>query len=284
MAEHKAIYPVEKMSSFFGISSSSYHKWAKDPVGFWKQQDSELLAKLREVCSMSLWRYGSPRIAKELNADGIRVSLPRIARLMGRNGINSIMKRKYRVTTNSNHLYPVNENLLLGDFSTRGPGQKWVSDITYIRTAEGWPYLTVIMNLADRKIVGWSMDNSMSAGSTVVAAWEMATRNRPVSGELMFHSDRGIQYASHVVERYTNIDERYGKAEIEEKRIIIGSMYPENICFDGVEHRTARLSEPLVLILLINSALKGKKNGKGSNSMNLSHQVARRGIEPLFPE
>lgn len=150
---------------------------------------------------MSKGRYGSPRITKELNADGIRVSRPRIARLMGRNGIKSIMKRKYRVTTNSNHLYPVNENLLLRDFSTTGTGEKWVSDITYIRTGEGWLYLTVIMDLADRKIIGWSMDNSMSASSTVVDAWKMAIKNRPLQGELIFHSDRGIQYASHEFRR-----------------------------------------------------------------------------------
>ncbi|MNL12596.1 IS2 transposase TnpB [compost metagenome] len=150
---------------------------------------------------MSKGRYGSPRITKELNADGIRVSRPRIARLMGRNGIKSIMKRKYRVTTNSNHLYPVNENLLLRDFSTTGTGEKWVSDITYIRTGEGWLYLTVIMDLADRKIIGWSMDNSMSASSTVVDAWKMAIKNRSLQGELIFHSDRGIQYASHEFRR-----------------------------------------------------------------------------------
>lgn len=189
------------MSSFFGISSSSYYKWAKDPVGFWEQQNFQLLAKLKEVYSMSKGRYGSPRITKELNADGIKVSRPRIARLMGRNGIKSIMKRKYRLTTNSNHLYPVNANLLLRDFSTTGTGEKWVSDITYIRTGEGWLYLTVVMDLADRKIIGWSMDNRMSAGSTVVDAWKMAIKNRPLERELIFHSDRGIQYASHEFRR-----------------------------------------------------------------------------------
>jgi len=189
------------MSSFFGISSSSYYKWSKDPVGFWQQQNAELLVRLKAVYSMSKGRYGSPRITKELNADGVRVSSPRIARLMGRNGIKSIMKRKYRATTNSNHLYPVNGNLLLRDFSTTCTGEKWVSDITYIRTGEGWLYLTVVMDLADRKIIGWSMDNSMSAGSTVVNAWKMAVKNRPLRGELIFHSDRGIQYASHEFRR-----------------------------------------------------------------------------------
>ena len=141
------------MSSFFGISSSSYYKWTKDPVGFWQQQNVELLGKLKEVYAMSRGRYDSP-LTKELNADGIKVSRSRIARLMGDNGIKSIMKRKYRVTTNSNHLYPVNPNLLLRDFSTTGTGEKWVSDITYIRTGEGWLYLTVVMDLADRKIIG----------------------------------------------------------------------------------------------------------------------------------
>lgn len=189
------------MSSFFGISSSSYYKWVKNPVGFWQQQDAELLERLKAVHTMSKGRYGSPRITKELNADGIKVSRPRIARLMCRNGIKSIMKRKYRVTTNSNHLYPVNPNLLLRDFSTTGTGEKWVSDITYIRTGEGWLYLTVVMDLADRKIIGWSMDNSMSASSTVVDAWKMAIKNRPVERELIFHSDRGIQYASHEFRR-----------------------------------------------------------------------------------
>nr|WP_199156726.1 DDE-type integrase/transposase/recombinase [Pedobacter sp. ASV2] len=97
------------------------------------------------------------------------------------------MKRKYKVTTNS-----VNENLLLRDFSTTSTGEKWVSDITYIRTCEGWLYLTVVMDLANRKIIGWSMDNSMSAGSTVVDAWKMAIKNRPLKSELIFHSDQGI--------------------------------------------------------------------------------------------
>src|SRR5690606_27941332 len=151
----------------------------KNPIGFWQQQDAELLERLKAVHTMSKGRYGSPRITKELNAEGIKVSRPRIARLMSRNGIKSIMRRKYRVTTNSNHLYPVNPNLLLRDFSTTGTGEKWVSDITYIRTGEGWLYLTVVMDLADRKIIGWSMGNSMSASSTVVDAWKMAIKNRP---------------------------------------------------------------------------------------------------------
>lgn len=150
---------------------------------------------------MSKGRYGSPRITSELRFDGVMASRPRIARLMKSNGIRSIMKRRYRVTTNSNHLYPVSENLLQRDFNAQDLGEKWVSDITYIRTGEGWLYLTVVMDLADRKIIGWSMDNSMSASSTVVHAWKMAIKNRPLEKQLIFHSDRGIQYASHEFRR-----------------------------------------------------------------------------------
>lgn len=185
------------MSLFFGITSSSYYKWAKDPVGYWHRQNLELLVKLKSVYAMSKGRYGSPRISIELRSDGVMASRPRIARLMKINGIKSIMKRKYRVTTNSNHLYPISANLLSRDFSTTGTGEKWVSDITYIRTGEGWLYLTMVMDLADRKIIGWSMDNSMSTNSTVVEAWKMAIKNRPVESQLIFHSDRGVQYASH---------------------------------------------------------------------------------------
>ena len=150
---------------------------------------------------MSKGRYGSPRITSELRSNGVMASRARIARLMKSNGIRSIMKRRYRVTTNSNHLYPVSENLLQRDFNAQDLGEKWVSDITYIRTGEGWLYLTVVMDLADRKIIGWSMDNSMSASSTVVDAWKMAIKNRPVEKQLIFHSDRGIQYASHEFRR-----------------------------------------------------------------------------------
>ncbi|WP_410478933.1 IS3 family transposase [Pedobacter frigiditerrae] len=96
--------------------------------------------------SKSKGRYGSPCITRELNADGIRLSRPRIARLMGRNAIKSIMKRRYRVTTNSNRHYPVNTRLLLSDFSTASTEEKWVSDITYVRTED----INVVIDLADR--------------------------------------------------------------------------------------------------------------------------------------
>ncbi len=115
---------------------------------------------------------------------------------MKKANIKSIIRKKYRVqTTDSKHTYVVAPNHLNRDFSAQTIGQKWVSDLTYIRTGEGWLYLTAILDLADRKVVGWAMSDTMKAADTTIAAWKMAIINRPVSQHLLFHSDRGVQYA-----------------------------------------------------------------------------------------
>ena len=112
--------------------------------------------------------------------------------------IKSIVHRKFKVvTTDSNHNYPVAENLLNRNFTPSNIGRAWVSDITYIKTLEGWLYLTVILDLADRKVIGWALSQTMKACDTVIAAWKMAIKNRPITVELIFHSDRGVQYACH---------------------------------------------------------------------------------------
>ena len=104
-------------------------------------------------------------------------------------------RRKFKATTDSKHNYPVAPNLLNQDFSVSRPAEVWVSDITYVKTNSGWLYLTVIIDLYDRKVVGWSMSEGLSALETIIAAWFMAVRNRPITKDLIFHSDRGIQYA-----------------------------------------------------------------------------------------
>ena len=135
-------------------------------------------------------------IADELHEQGVKASRNRIARLMQKVGIRSIMYKKYRVqTTESNHDYPVAENLLNQEFTADKPGQKWVSDTTYIATLQGWLYLTVILDLADRKVIGWALSDSLKAVDTSIKAWRMALINRPIATQLIFHSDRGIQYA-----------------------------------------------------------------------------------------
>src|SRR5690606_6075440 len=114
---------------------------------------------------------------------------------MKQNCIKSVHAKKFKVTTNSKHKYPVMENLLARNFVATEKSRVWVSDITYVKTRKGWMYLTIIMDLFDRKVIGWSMSRDMSAANTTVRAWFMAVRNRPLTGELIFHSDRGIQYA-----------------------------------------------------------------------------------------
>jgi len=142
-------------------------------------------------------RLGSPKLTLELEDRGIIVSRPRVARLMRSMGIRSVISKKFKVcTTESNHCYTPSKNLLDRDFSAESPGKKWVSDITYVRTQQGWLYLTVVMDLYDRKIIGWSMSSTMEANPTVIAALRMALKRRPIaSKELIFHSDRGVQYA-----------------------------------------------------------------------------------------
>ncbi|GAA4459065.1 hypothetical protein GCM10023189_32240 [Nibrella saemangeumensis] len=176
------------MCKVLNVSSSGYYYWRKNPVGARQQSQNQLVNHIRRVHTKSKSRYGSPRIADELREQGVKASRNRIARLMRKVGIRSIMYKKYRVqTTESNHDYPIAKNLLNREFTADKPGQKWVSDITYIATGQGWLYLTAILDLADRKVVGWALSDSLKAVDTSVAAWRMALTNRAIDGRLIFH-------------------------------------------------------------------------------------------------
>jgi len=139
--------------------------------------------------------YGSPKITIELNAEGILCGKNRVARLMKENEIKSKVKKKYKVTTDSKHKNPVAENLLKRNFAAEKPDEKWVSDITYLWTGEGWFYLCVIIDLFSRQVVGWSVSKRMSS-SLLINAFDKAYKKRKPSSGLIFHSDRGSQYAS----------------------------------------------------------------------------------------
>ena len=168
----------------------------KHPIGKRQIKERELLAQIKQIHKGSKGRYGSPRIADELKDLGVKASRNRVARVMNKGDIKSIVYKKYRVqTTDSKHSYPIANNLLDRDFQAEELGQKWVSDITYVPTGEGWLYLTTILDLADRKVIGWSLSDTLKTRATSMAAWQMATTNRPLERELLFHSDRGIQYA-----------------------------------------------------------------------------------------
>lgn len=178
------------------VSVSGFYYWLKQPLSSRTVKEQELITDIHKIYNSSKKRYGSPRITSELREQGIQVSRPRVARLMKKANIKSIIRRKYRVqTTDSKHEYTVAQNHLNRDFSAQTIGLKWVSDLTYIRTGEGWLYLTAILDLADRKVVGWALSDTMKAADTTIVAWKMAIINRPVTQNLLFHSDRGVQYA-----------------------------------------------------------------------------------------
>ncbi len=188
-------FPVEKMCKALKISKSGYYAWRNRPESARSLENKRITARIQEVFDESKATYGSPRITKELNEAGTRVSRPRVARLMVKAHLRSRMTRKFVVTTDSEHDYKISPNLLDRDFKPGRINRAWVSDITYIHTAQGWLYLTIIMDLGDRKVIGWALSKSMHAAVTVVAAWRMALKNRGLCKGLIFHSDRGVQYA-----------------------------------------------------------------------------------------
>jgi putative transposase len=183
------------MCGVLQVSRSGYYGSLKGSVSKRAKENEKLLSLIKEEHQKSRQRYGSPRISEALKAKEVQVSRPRVARLMKQAQIKARMVRRFRVSTDSKHSFAVSENLLNRNFSAVATGQAWVSDITYIRTLAGWLYLTVVLDLADRKVIGWALSQTMKAKHTTVAALRMAIRNRPVAQELVFHSDRGVQYA-----------------------------------------------------------------------------------------
>jgi len=210
------------MCKVFKISKSSYYHWLKSgPSKRWLENE-ELLVRIKNIFDYSLRTYGSPRIKEELQAQGFQVSRPRVARIMKAAGIRARIPRRFVVTTDSRHNYPVAPNILNREFTATRPGQVWVSDITYIRTNRGWLYLTVIIDLFDRKVIGWAMSKGMTAEETIITAWRMAENNRPINQELIFHSDRGIQYAC---TKFTNI--------LNANKLVQRSMSRKGNCWDN---------------------------------------------------
>jgi putative transposase len=185
------------MCKVLGVSKSGYYKWLHKTPGKRELRRIMLETEIETAYWASKGRSGSPRITKELNMRGIRVSKVLVARIMQRKHLQSIVRKRYKATTDSSHQLPVAENVLDRDFTTTRKNEAWVSDITYIATGEGWLYLTTVIDLFDRKVIGWALSDTMKAGQTTVAAFKMAAKNRPIDSffPLIFHSDRGVQYA-----------------------------------------------------------------------------------------
>jgi transposase InsO family protein len=183
------------MSDVFGVSRSGYYSWTGREPSDRAKENQRLLGLIKKIWLKSGKTYGSPRIHQQLLRDGETASRPRVARLMRREGLQPQIRPKWVATTDSKHSLPVAPNRLNQNFSAGQLGQVWVSDITYIPSTQGWLYLTTIMDLADRQILGWSFSKGMSADETVIPAWKAACQKRAIEEKLIFHSDRGIQYA-----------------------------------------------------------------------------------------
>ena len=188
------------------VSKSGYYNWLKlGPSKRWLE-NGVISMHIKDIFEKSFESYGSPRIKVELEKRGYYVSRPRVARIMRANYLVARRHRKFRFTTDSNHNYPIAPNILNQNFEVHRMGQVWVSDMTYIQTKEGWMYLTIIIDLFNRKVVGWAMSDNLSTQATIIPAWNMAIKNNRITKELIFHSDRGTQYASY---RFTNILKSY---------------------------------------------------------------------------
>ncbi len=160
------------------------------------KQDARLKVEISASHSASRRTYGSPRILRDLREDGRRVSRKRVARLMRELGLEGRRKRRFRATTDSRHRFPVAPNLLMRHFDVEAPNTAWVTDITYLATLEGWLYLVVILDLFSRRVVGYAMSERIDR-ELVLEALREALMHRPGARDLIHHSDRGSQYASH---------------------------------------------------------------------------------------
>lgn len=189
-------YSILKMCSILDVGYGRYHRWRKEGISE-KQQKIALLKKdITSIFYNFKKHYGKKKIAKELHSLGYKIVDRRVSFYMKQLGLYRIPKRKYKVTTDSNHGYYTAPNILNREFKVTTPSKVWVSDITHIQITGSFIYLTIIMDLYDRKIIGWSLSSSLSTQKTTLAAWEMAISNRTVANGLIFHSDRGVQYAN----------------------------------------------------------------------------------------
>jgi putative transposase len=182
------------MCSVLKVSASGFYAWLKDPKGARGREDEELCELIRKVFADSRQTYGNRRIRRELRKMLWCCSRGRIRRLMRRLGLIASRGRRFRTTTDSKHSFEVHPNLLGRAFRVSGPDKVWVSDITYIWTDEGWLFLATVIDLFSRRVVGWSMSESLSR-QIAIDALEMAIAARRPAPGLIHHSDRGVQYA-----------------------------------------------------------------------------------------
>ena len=195
ISDHQETFKVGRMCKTLNVSRSGYYAWRRRPDSSRTIENRALLDKIHIYHAASHGIYGAVKIHQDLVDEGISCGKNRVARLMRKAGIRSRTKKKFKATTNSRHNFPVAPNLLNQKFFVDAPDLAWVGDITYIRTEEGWLYLAVILDLFNRKVVGWSASSRMTRQLTIDAL-QMALGRRNPGENLLHHTDQGSQYAS----------------------------------------------------------------------------------------
>ena len=216
--EHRERIPVVRMCEVLEVSPSGYYAWRGRPPSKREMANQNLTAEIKRAFDASGEVYGSPRIYQVMRKLGLMCSENRIARLMRGAGLRAKQSRRFRSTTKRNKAHRAAPNRLKQDFSAERVDQKWLADITYIPTAEGWLYLAAILDLFSRRIVGWAMADRMTTDLTL-AALDMALGQRRPGADLIHHSDQGSQYTA---DRY---QDRLGAHGIQPSMNSVGSWY-----------------------------------------------------------
>lgn len=213
-------FPIGMMCRMVSVSRSGYYHWRQRPISAREQANQVLAKDIKRIFDDEKGRPGSPRITRRLQEEGQSAGRHRVARIMRDNGLRAKATKKYKATTNSNHSLPVAPNLLEQNFTADAPDQKWVSDITYIWTEEGWLYLAVVLELYSRRVLGWAIAERMTA-TLVCDALTMALWRRRMPKGVIVHSDRGSQYCSAAYQKLFN------------KHQLICSMSKKGDCYDN---------------------------------------------------
>ena len=197
---NRRLWPIRVQCQVLGVSVTGYHEHMARLLTIARRRhlsDEALLVHIRAVFAAHRGAYGWPRVWRQLRAEGVRVGKLRVQQLMQQHGIRARGKRRFRITTDSRHSLPIAPNLLNRNFAVAAPNRVWAGDMTYIHTEEGWLFLAVVLDLFSRRIVGWSLREDMRSELVVDAlrmAWFQRSPDR--RADLIFHSDRGSQYAS----------------------------------------------------------------------------------------
>ena len=200
MKDHEENFSIERMSYMFQVSRSGYYRFVTSKPSTREVENIRLLEKIKVIHQANRQVYGSPRIHGELCLEGENCSRKRVAKLMKKEGLQAKMKRRFKVTTQVDPLAKKAPNLLLQNFTSEKPNQRWVADMTYVATAEGWLYVAAILDLFSRRIVGLAMSERMTADLVKHALKQAITHRKPDEG-LIHHSDKGSQYTSHAFQK-----------------------------------------------------------------------------------